>query len=211
MRKIRISLSGDGRIRIKLKKKKDSEPEGQQLRQSTSSRILLSRSLIDQMEIRAESVFRPDQADIEVVYALTGSEDNLPDMLHKFSSSEVVPHATGEKISYYTAKMAEHIKEERDDPPGLIVIIHTHPGGIPELSDVDKNSHRHVAEEMRKSIPRAAVLFGVHAVSQESRRARTMPENEPPNKIRWNSITRLHEVAFFNNISEPVEVRIWEA
>jgi hypothetical protein len=196
MKKIRVSLGGNGKVTIKLKKERPADAK-KELAASTGG-SLLSSSLINQMEIRVESVFRPGQPDVEIVYALTGSKANFPEMLHKFSSSEVVAHATPDRISTATEKMAEHILKERPDAPKIIVAAHTHPDSIAELSEQDKSSIIHIARRLRELIPDTNVIFAVHAVSSESPRARTQPVKISDNKIKWSSITRMHEVAFFN-------------
>ncbi len=207
MKKIRVSLGGNGKVTIKLKKERPVEEPKKELAAPTGG-LLLSSSLINQMEIRVESVFRPGQPDVEIVYALTGSKENYPEMLHKFSSSEVVAHAAPDRISTATEKMAEHILKERPDAPKIIVAAHTHPDGIAELSGQDKSSITHIARRLRELIPAAIVIFAVHAVSKESPRPRTLPVKTAVNKIKWSSITRTHEVAFFNENSDPFEVAI---
>jgi len=213
MKRIRVGIEGNGTVRIKLKKKKEATNSATPVMKSpsTSARgfdgISIPFSLINQMEIRVESVFRPKEQDVEVVYALSG-QDDLVDQLHKFSSNEVVAHATPGMISYVAEKMVEHIREERTDIPGLIIHAHSHPSGLPALSDVDRNSMPEVARRIRDVIPDTAVLFAVHAVSSEYRRPRTPPEQVSENRIRWSSITRLHEVAFFDEHARPAVVSI---
>ncbi|MFA4957028.1 MAG: hypothetical protein WC556_08675 [Candidatus Methanoperedens sp.] len=207
MKKIRVSLSGNGKVTIKLKKERPQEEIRKELASSTGG-FLLSSSLINQIEIRVESVFRPGQPDVEIVYALTGSRPDYPEMLHKFSSNEVVAHATPERISAVTEKMAEHILKERPDAPKIIVAAHTHPDAAAELSQQDKGSIVSIARRLRELIPTTNVIFAVHAVSSESPRPRTMPMKIAGNRIKWSSITRTHELAFFNENSEPVEVTI---
>ncbi len=207
MKKIRVSLSGNGKVTIKLKKERPQEEIRKELASSTGG-FLLSSSLINQIEIRVESVFRPGQPDVEIVYALTGSRPDYPEMLHKFSSNEVVAHATPEGISAVTEKMAEHIIKERPDAPKIIVAAHTHPNAAAEISQQDKSSIVNIAHRLRELIPTTNVIFAVHAVSSESPRPRTMPMKIAGNRIKWNSITRTHELAFFNENSEHVEVTI---
>ncbi len=208
MKKIRVSIGGNGKVTIKLKKERPAEKTNE-IRKELAAQgggFLLSSSLITQMEIRVESVFRPGQPDVETVYALTGSSS--PDMLHKFSSNEVVAHATPERITASAGKMAEHILRERPDAPKIIVAVHTHPEGIAELSHQDRNSMQPIAGRLRELIPAANVVFAVHAVSRESPGARTNPAKIAANRIKWSSITRRHEVAFFNENAEPAEVSI---
>lgn len=209
MKNIRVSIEGDGRVTIKLRKERPAveiKEKGKELASPGGGVFLLSSSLINQMEIRVESVFRPGQGDVEIVYALTGS-DQL-DMLHKFSSNEVVAHATRERITTTAEKMAEHILKERSDIPNMIVAVHTHPGGAAELSAQDKISMPQIAGKIRERIPGAFVFFAVHAVSKESPRERTKPVKLAGNRIKWSSITKSHEIAFFNVKAETVEVSI---
>ncbi len=208
MKNIRVSIEGNGKVTIKLKKERPSFPmkeTGKELA-STSGLFLLSSSLINQMEIRVESVFRPGQNDIEIAYAITGS--NRLDMIHKFSSSEVVAHATQDRITTSAEKMADHIIKERSDIPKMIVAVHTHPDGAAELSEQDKISMLRMAAKLKERFAGANIIFAVHAVSRESSRERTRPVKIGANRITWNSITRTHEVAFFNQNAEPVEVSI---
>lgn len=207
MKKIRVSLGGDGKVTIKLKKERPQEEIRKELASSLGS-FLLSSSLINQIEIRVESVFRPGQPDVEIVYALTGSRLDYPEMLHKFSSNEVVAHATPDRISTVTEKMAEHILKERPDAPKIVVAAHTHPDATAELSQQDKSSIVSIARRLRELIPTTNVIFAVHSVSSESARPRTIPMKIAGNRIKWSSITRTHELAFFNENSEPVEVTI---
>ncbi|NMG82951.1 MAG: hypothetical protein GIS02_01940 [Methanosarcinales archaeon] len=223
MRKIRVGIEGNGTVRIKLKKAGKAERSGVTEAGKTlpspqtfsapdvptagSRGFSLSYPLLGQMEIRVESVFRPKEPDVEVVYALTGFGRSV-DHLHKFSSNEVVAHATPEMISYTAEKMVEHIRAERAEMPNLIVHVHSHPLGAPALSDVDKEAMPKVAATIQTIVPGATVLFGVHAIGREERRPRELPERVSLNKVRWSSITRLHEVAFFDEHAEPVEVRI---
>lgn len=207
MKKIRVSLSGDGKVTIKLKKERPQEEIRKELASSTGG-FLLSSSLINQIEIRVESVFGPGQQDVEIVYALTGSRPDYPEMLHKFSSNEVVAHAKPERISTVTEKMAGHILKERPDSPKIVVSAHTHPDAAAQLSQQDKSSIISIAKRLRELIPTTNVIFAVHAVSGESPRPRTMPMKIAGNGIKWSSITRTHELAFFNENSQPVEVTI---
>lgn len=212
MGKINVVFEGNGTVRIKLKRKDAISPTIAGTRRlSTTSRgvegILLSSSFINQMEIRVESVFRPKQQDVEVVYALSGIDETI-EMLHNMSSNEVVAHASPDMISYYAEKMIEYILEERDEIPGLIIHVHSHPSGLPIPSDVDRTSMKEVAKKMRGMILDSTVFFGIHAVSDEQRCQRTQPVRISENKIRWSSITRIHEVAFFDETGAPVDVKI---
>jgi proteasome lid subunit RPN8/RPN11 len=223
MKRIRVGIGGNGTVRIKLKKTRKAEradtagmggsPTVHPASPAASATaaggrgLALSHPILSQMEIRVESVFRPKEPDVEVVYALTGYGTSV-DHLHKFSSNEVVAHATPEMVSYVAEKMVEHIRAERAEMPNLIVHVHSHPLGAPALSDVDKGTMPEVAARIRAIVPDATVLFGVHAVGSEERRPRAPPERVSENAVRWSSITRVHEVAFFDEGAEPVEVRV---
>ncbi len=213
MRRIRVGIGGNGTVRIKLKKRKDERSDPSRMERAPPDPavgwqgILLSHPLLNQMEIRVESVFRPKEPDVEVVYALTGFGGSV-DHLHKFSSNEVVAHATPDMVSYVAEKMIEHIRDERAEMPNLIVQVHSHPLGAPLLSDMDKETMPNVAARIREVVPDATVLFGVHAVGSEERRPRIPPERVSENTVRWSSITRVHEVAFFDESANPVIVRI---
>ena len=222
MKRIRVGIGGNGTVRIKLKKKGKAlqadavgigDPHAVHPASAAPATAAgwqgfsLSHPIIIQMEIRVESVFRPKEPDVEVVYALTGFGGSV-DHLHKFSSSEVVAHATPEMVSYAAEKMVEHIRAERAEMPDLIVHVHSHPLGAPALSDVDKEAMPRVAARIRAIVPDATVLFGVHALGSEERRPREPPERVAENVVRWSSITRVHEVAFFDEHAEPAPVRI---
>ena len=223
MKRIRVGIGGNGTVQIKLKKKRKAEQADMAVIRDShavhpaspvpsatvagSRGLALSLPLLNQMEIRVESVFRPKEPDVEVVYALTGYGGSV-DHLHKFSSNEVVAHATPEMVSYVAERMVEHIRAERAEMPNLIVHVHSHPLGAPALSDVDKETMPKVAARIREIAPGATVLFGVHAIGSEERRPRTPPERVSENAVRWSSITRTHEVAFFDEDAKPVMVRI---
>ena len=207
MKKIRVSIEGDGKVTIRLKKRPvvETRDTGRAFA-AAGGDLLLSSFLISQMEIRVESVFRQGQSDVEIAYALSGS--TYPDMLHKFSSNEVVAHPAQDRIIMAAEKMAEHILRERPDAPNIIVGVHTHLDGAAELSGQDISSMPGIAAKLKERIAGVNVVFAVHAVSRESPRARAQPVKIAVNRITWNSITRRHEVAFFNEKAEPVGISI---
>ena len=162
------------------------------------------------MEIRAESVFRPNQKDVEVIYALSGLSPNTPDMLHSLSTSEIVKEASPAHIVTYREKMIELIRKERGGDPALIVDIHTHPNGLPYPSETDKETNKIIAQNIRKLLPNTNLVFGIHAISSESRREIEKPVKIDKNIIRWCSVTREHQVGFYTEDSLPHEVMIVE-
>ena len=172
------------------------------------SELLLSSRVINLMEIRVESSFRPNEEDVELVYALSGPNPNTPDMLHKLSSRKVVEKATKTYVVSSVQGVIEHIIKERDSKPNLVILLHTHPQSTPQLSGDDKRYFRSTSETISAMIPSANILFGVHAISSESIRERQEPIKVSKNTIKWSSITKEHEVAFYNPDAKPYEVDI---
>ena len=162
------------------------------------------------MEIRAESAFRPNEEDLELVYALSGTRTDTPDTLHKLSSRTVVEQATQDHIVSSVQGMMDHIDKERADKPGVIIEIHTHPQSVPKPSEQDKRYFESAAEKISDLAPDVNVLFGIHAISSESIRERLDPVKVSKNTVKWCSITREHEVAFYTPNAEPYEVQIIE-
>ena len=157
-------------------------------------------------ELRAESSFRPSQEDIEVLYALSGSKHNIPDAFHKLSSRFVMDEATQSMILANTEEIVNHILKEREEDPNLISIVHTHPAGIAHLSEIDKEYYMHAAKIIRKFLKAAKIFFGIHSLSSEVVREREEPKKRSKNRITWSSITRSHEIAFYDENLMPVEV-----
>ncbi len=176
----------------------------------TQKAVVVSKRLINLMEIRAESSFRPNQEDVELVYALSGAAPNLPDMLHKLSSNTVVEEATPDHIVSSLRGMMEHIVKERGSHPRLIIQVHTHPQSIPQPSEADKRYFKSVGERIRAVVSSTDVLFGIHAISSESIRERREPAKISRNTVKWSSITREHEIGFYTPASKPYEVEIIE-
>lgn len=177
---------------------------------TTKSKLLLSDRVINLMEIRAESSFRPNEEDVELVYALSGPNLNTPDMLHKLSSRKVVEEANQTYVVSSVQGVIEHIIKERDDEPSLVVLLHTHPRSTPQPSGDDKRYFRTTSQTISVMIPGANIVFGVHAISSESIRERQTPIKVSKNTIKWSSITKEHEVAFYALDAKPYEVDIIE-
>lgn len=216
MGKIRVQSHGS-KIRIKLNKEAQSqngsEPSSSTAKTTQSpladaDTLQLASRVIEFMEVRAESIFRPNAEDIEVIYALSGASRNVPDMWHKLSSRTVVEEASAEHIVSSVGAMLEHISMEREGKPSLIVHVHTHPQGIPSPSQADKRFFKNVAQTMLQSYPECEVLFGIHAVSDESIRERQEPHLIAKNTIKWSSIYCEHETAFFDAEAKPYKVAV---
>ncbi len=207
---IKITIDGEGDIVIRRRKEekrvKSASSAISEVSMATKPIIFL-KNVIDQMEIRVESVFRPNQQDVETAYALSGS--TVIDMLHKFTSSEIIREATPLIVYTVTENKIKHILEEREEIPGVIIDVHTHPNGIPELSEEDRDTIKKVAKVFREKLPNTKAYFGVHAVSEEKLGRRRDPEVHD-NKIKWRSLTREHEVAFFDEEGKPVRVEVWQ-
>jgi hypothetical protein len=211
---MKIYIDGEGDIIIKRKKKEGKKEKAEDkveridkftplIPTITTNTLIFLRNIIDQMEIRVESVFRPNQEDVETAYALSG--DDVIDMLHKFTSSDVIRDAKPHVIYTITEGKIRHILSERGRIPKIVVDVHTHPYGIAELSDVDKKTIKKVAEIFKEKMPGVRVYFGVHAVSEEKIGSR-QDLKVIGNKIVWRSLTREHEVAFFDENGKPVDV-----
>ena len=174
----------------------------------TKSGLLLSARVINLMEIRTESSFRINEEDVELVYALSGPNLNTPDMLHKLSSRKVVEEATQAYVVSSVQGVVEYIIKERDGEPSLVILLHTHPRSTPQPSEDDKRYFRSASETINAMIPDANILFGVHAISSESIRERREPIKISKNTIKWSSITKEHEVAFYSPDAKSYEVDI---
>lgn len=211
MTRIRVRTDG-GKVRIKLRDEAKApvvnESTGAEVLKPRESPALLSSHLINLMEIRAESVFRPGEEDVEIVYALSGASENTLDTLHKLSSHTVVEEAAEDHIVSSVQGMLEHVMKERDSEPRLVVEVHTHPQGIPRPSPADKQFFKAATGRIRDAIPDINVLFAVHAVSSESIRERKELAKVSRNTIKWTSITREHEVAFYTPDGRPCEVEV---
>jgi len=217
MTKIRV-LSDGGKIRIRLSDEvkapvvsatTGAEPLKLPEKEPQDDRVLLlSCRLVNLMEMRVESGFRPNEEDVEIVYALSGNVSNVPDKLHKLSSNTVVEKATDDYVVSSIKGMVEHIIRERGTPLKLVVAVHTHPQGVPKPSDKDKRYFSNASDAIKALIPGVNVLFGIHAISSESVRERLEPTRTSKNTIKWCSITREHELSFFTPDANSWEVKL---
>lgn len=173
--------------------------------------LRLPRTLIDSMQLRAGSNFRPGEEDVEIEYSLSGSDPNIADRLHSLSSGEVIGRASPDSIYPYPERIVEHVKKERGGNPKLLVNIHTHPKMAPELSEQDKGFHREAWTRIKELLPEVNLIFGVHALTEEGKREETSPVKSAGNKIKWSSIIRGHEVGFFTPDGKPYQVELQAA
>ena len=198
-----VIIGEDGDVVVKIARDRDEVRVCE--KDVNGSKLLISKNLIPQMEIRVESVFRPGKEDVETCYALSGND--VLTNLHKFASSQVIKEATPLEIHTKTEAKVRQIMEETFDSglPSTVVDVHTHPGGVAELSPQDlsanANAYRVYSRFFRN------VYFAVHAVSDEGKFRRSKPEVRE-NRITWSSINREHEVAFYDVNGKPVEVQI---
>ena len=172
--------------------------------------IELTQPIIERMEIRVESIFRPQTPDVEVMYVLTGVASMRPDRLHSLPSDAVIADATTHSVASNVSKMTELIAREQPEQIRLIVEVHTHPAGIASPSDADRSAWKSTASEISGAFPHAIVLFGIHSVSTEASEflERVAPRKETSSRIGWRSNTRDHEFALFSSNAEPHEVRL---
>ena len=218
MGKIVIRTDGD-KIRVRLRE----EAKAPEVRQATGARtlepteiikqnremLLLPVRLINLMENRVESGFRPNEEDVEIVYALSGINPNMPDMLHKLSSSDVIEANNPDYVITSVRAMMEYIVQERGNEPKLVIQIHTHPQGISMPSQRDKTYFANAAQSIKALAPGCHVIFGVHVLSSESIRERLEPTKLSINTLRWSSIRREHEVGFYEPNGKIYEVELY--
>jgi proteasome lid subunit RPN8/RPN11 len=213
---MKISIDGGGDIIIKRKPRdKKTKPASEQAQVtdppgSRTRRVTLtfSKGILDQMEIRTEGVFRPRMQDVETAYGISG--DEILDMFHKFTSSEVIRESTPSAIYTTTDNKIEYILEERSESPKMMVDVHTHPAGIAELSEEDRSTMKKIAQVFKEKMSGTKIIFGVHAVSEERDLGKRIKPEASGNRIKWRSLTREHEVAFYDENSRPVDVIIRE-
>lgn len=214
MKRISIKAGPGSRIRIVKKGKSEEKTEKIAAQGEDKNALFLSSNFLNLAELRAESSFRPSQEDIEVLYALSGSEHNIPDTFHKLSSRFVMKEASQSMILANTEEIVNHILKEREAEPNLIGIVHTHPAGIAHPSEIDKQYYPRATKIIRKSLTDAntKIIFGIHSVSSEGERVREReePKKTSKNRITWCSITRSHEIAFYDENLMPVEVVLGE-
>jgi len=169
--------------------------------------IILPSTILKNMEIRAEGVFRPHQKDVEVVYALSGTGRRM-NRIRQFASKRVISTANSGKVDVNVENMIEHIKKEIGYMPKLLVIMHTHPEGVPYPGPHDKFFFRSTAQKIKQDCQKTEVFYGIHAISGGSVRKRTDYKKINENTIKWSSVTHDHEVAFYDRESKPMEVNI---
>jgi hypothetical protein len=202
--KKRISIKAGQGSKIRIVRRSTEKTEN--IAGEAKNGLLLSSNFLNLAEIRAESSFRPAQDDIEVLYALSGRKHNIPDTFHKLSSRFVTKEATHSLIIANTEELVKHILKEADEEPELIVIVHTHPAGIAHPSEIDREFCAPTTKTIREYVPDAHIIFGIHSLSSEEIRERAEPKKLSKNRISWCSITRAHELAFYDEKMMPVEV-----
>jgi proteasome lid subunit RPN8/RPN11 len=212
MKRISIKAGPGSKIRVVRKGKREEKPEKIDTHRYGEAKrhLILSTNFLNIAEIRAESSFRPSQGDIEVIYALSGREHNTPDTFHKLSSRFVMKEASQSLIVANTEEIVNHILKERKEEPDVIVIVHTHPAGIAHLCEIDREYYPPIIKIIRKYLPAASIIVGIHSLSSEGIREREDPKKTSKNRIMWSSITRSHEIAFYDEKLMPVEVVLIE-
>jgi len=209
MREIELDLTGDWDVVVEKKSKESKEIYERKIPKTKvleEGGIYLPASIISSMEILAQGVFRPNEEDIEVVYALSGM-DALPDMVHQFSTEMVVSESSPVGMGTFVPNMLKCIASERGSSPELLVQIHTHPGGSPKPSDLDLRFFRSTATMAKGYFPGVRVVFGIHAVTGGTPRERRKPQVKG-NLVSWKSITHDHGVGFYDENGKRVNVVI---
>jgi hypothetical protein len=206
--KKRISIKAGPGSKIRIVRRSTEKTEN--IAGEAKNALSLSSNFLNLAEIRAESSFRPAQDDIEVLYALSGRKHNHPDTFHKLSSRFVTKEATQSLIIANTEELVKHILKEVDEEPELIAIVHTHPAGIVHPSEIDREFCAPAIKTIREYVPDAHIIFGIHSLSSEEIRERAEPKKQSKNRISWCSITRAHELAFYDEKMMPMEVVLGE-
>lgn len=219
MPKERIIIRGRaGRIRITLKDTASGQSEvtGPAVRETPSNlpppppdTLLISTRVLQFMELRVESGFRPRQEDWEITYALSGNDPWTPDRVHQLASEAVVAEATSISVTPVIEAMLDHIAQERPDPARLVIQVHTHPEGLSQPSDEDISFFNHATTAIQDRLPGVAVYYAIHSVSSEQVRARENPNLRGLNTVVWSTITREHEVAFYDPMARPKAVQLY--
>ncbi|MBO8183482.1 MAG: hypothetical protein H0Z28_11955 [Archaeoglobus sp.] len=160
--------------------------------------MLLYKPLLKKAEIIVKEV--PED------YLLSGKEI-IVDMFHKFDPKEAIG---GPQILYtVTRGKIEHVIQERRGTPCIIVFVHTHPVGIVEPSEMDKEIWLKIYEISREYL-KADIYFGIHSTSIELPVSEERPPIVSENRIKWKSYTRWHEIAFFDQYANPIKVGLCE-
>ena len=211
MKRISIKAGPGSKIRI-VRRGKREEEKTEKIATQGEDALFLSSNFLNLAEIRAESSFRPSHGDIEVIYALSGRAHNTPDTFHKLSSRFVMTEASQSMIVANTEEIVNHIIKEREEEPNLLILVHTHPAGIAHPSETDRKYCPRITKGIRKFLAGAntKIIFGIHSVSSEDIREREEPQKTSKNRIKWSSITRSHEIAFYDANLMPVEVTLGE-
>jgi hypothetical protein len=208
----RISIKAGPGSKIRIVRKSEGEEKTVKAAKEVrgENTLLLSFHFLDLAEIRAESSFRPQHEDVEVLYALSGRAPNVPDTFHKLSSRFVIREASASMILTNTEELVKHILKECEESPNLIIVVHTHPEGIAHPSETDRDYFHQAAQLVRNYVPVASVIFGIHSVSSEGEmvREREEPKKTSKNRIAWSSITRSHELVLYSEHAKPVEVTL---
>jgi proteasome lid subunit RPN8/RPN11 len=166
--------------------------------------------LTDHAEVVTEAQVRPEDgnqdSDVELLYGLSGDQDNHISEFHGLSSSEIVMKATDNQIQWLGSKIPEYIETERGNVPAVVIHTHTHPNGSTQPSTRDMtDGWPSFARTVRNQWPATRVLFAIHALRDEysSPADRSSPTCEG-DKIVWNSPKRKHELRIFDHDANTV-------
>jgi proteasome lid subunit RPN8/RPN11 len=229
MPKKRIRIGSGGKIRIKRSRDDDDpddtrpgtddEDRGRERERDDDEddvppgrddRLQIPSGFVENfIETRAESQFRPDEDDVETVYALTGSSSGRIDETHSFSSEQIVRKASSNRVRYRVGSIIEHITRERETSPEVLVKFHTHPHTTTRPSELDEETWERIADDFRDEWPSVRVLYGIHTYSTEFKKPKSRASPEVRDgQIEWRSITRDHSARVFDEHADGVEVSL---
>ena len=161
--------------------------------------------LTDHAEVVTEAQVRPEDSnqdsDVELLYGLSGDQEDHIGEFHGLSSSEIVSKATENEIEWLGNSITDHIEAERGDMPAVVIHVHTHPNGSTRPSSKDMtDGWPSFARTVRNKWPKTRVLFAIHALKDEYNAPadRSKPTREG-DKIIWNSPKREHELRVFDH------------
>jgi hypothetical protein len=215
MSKKRIEIPGrGGKIRIKSSSESHPDDDDQPVSPDDWNGIEISESdIINQIESKAISQVRPDDDDVEMLYALTGRSRQRVDGFHSLASANIVSEANYDSISYDPNQVVSYIDSELNDTPALFVLVHTHPRrSRPQPSSADRANWDDVASVYKSEWPDVRVCYGIHAFTEEFSRPKG---REQPTRlagdttlVEWRSPTRDHAFRLYTPAATGIEVKI---
>jgi len=174
---------------------------------------ILENAVVNQMEDKAISQVRPDDEDVEMLYALTGQTRHRIDAFHSLASANVVSEANYDSIHYNQGQIIHYIEHELSYTPQLFILVHTHPRrSEPRPSAKDKTTWSNSASEFKDDWDGARVCFGIHAFTAEFNRPKSRSSPAHPagdsTVVEWRSPTRDHAFRPYTPDATGIEVTL---